>query len=300
MRKALTDDAQGMRRRATERFLGLVAVAALTLVGCGATTPARTTTSSSSPPPTTGPAPSTTPTSAGSTTVRVYFMRTDKLAVATRTVPATSAVATAALRQLLAGPTSAEAAGGLATAIPAGTGLRGIAIAKGVATVDLTAGYASGGGSLSMLSRLAQVTYTLTQFPTITGVVFRLDGSPVTVFGGEGVVLDHPSTRADFESVTPAILVESPTPGSYVSSPLRVRGTANVFEAAFQAELVDHAGRLIGSWPIQATAGTGTRGDFDTELRFTAPAGGATLTLYDLSAKDGSRQDAVSVPVQIR
>ena len=46
-------------------------------------------------------------------------MRSDTLAVATRSVPATGAVATAAVRALLAGPTQAEAAsGGLSTAIP--------------------------------------------------------------------------------------------------------------------------------------------------------------------------------------
>ena len=115
-----------------------------------------------------------------------------------RTVSATPAVARAALSELLAGPAAAEAAAGLTTAIPAGTTLRSVAIAGGTATVDLSRDFESGGGSSSMLTRVAQVVYTVTQFPAVQRVAFRLDGKPVSAIGGEGVVVDPPVTRADF------------------------------------------------------------------------------------------------------
>ena len=233
------------------------------------------------------------------TSFRVYFMRADQLAVAGRTVLVTPALATAAVRALLMGPTPAERSAGLSSAIPPGTTLRGVTISGGTATVDLTGAFSSGGGSLSMTARLAQVTYTLTQFPTVSGVVFRLDGSPVTVFGGEGIVLDHPATRSSFEGVTPAILVESPTPGAATTSPVRVWGTANVFEAAFRLELLDHSGRVVASRSVQASSGSGSRGTFDVTVPFTPADGLATLNVFDLSAKDGSRQDQVSVPLVI-
>ncbi len=111
---------------------------------------------------------------------------------------------TAAVRALLAGPTLDERAAGIATAIPADTRLLGISIARGVATVDLTSEYQSGGGSLSMEVRLGQVVYTLTQFPTVRGVLFELDGAPVNVFSSEGIVLDHPVGRADYRDLRPA------------------------------------------------------------------------------------------------
>lgn len=252
--------------------------------------PARTTTASGGP-GSSVPAPTVS--------LRLYFMRTGKLAVAARSVPASPAVATAAVSSLLAGPTPAEALAGLSTAIPADTVLRGVSIANGAATVDLSSAFSSGGGSLSMLARLAQVTYTLTQFPTVSGVVFRVEGAPATVFGGEGIVLDHPSTRSSFEAVTPAILVEGPTPGIRVTSPLRVWGTANVFEAAFRVELTDRAGRVIGDWPVQATSGSGTRGTFDFSIPLSGTMGAVTVSVFDLSAKDGSRQDVVAIPVQL-
>jgi len=230
---------------------------------------------------------------------RVYFLRGDVLAVAGRTVPSTPAVAGAAMTALLGGPTPPEATAGLRSAIPAGSTLRSVSIKDGTATVDLSREFASGGGSLSMTARLAQVTYTLTQFPTVTGVKFRVDGTPVTVFGGEGVILPEPADRSGFESVTPAILVESPTPGATVTSPLRVWGTANVFEATFRLEVLNSSGSVVAARTVQATSGTGTRGTFDVTVPISAPPGAMTINVFDLSAKDGSRQHIVSVPVEM-
>jgi immunoglobulin-like protein involved in spore germination/sporulation and spore germination protein len=151
-----------------------------------------------------------------------------------------------------------------------------------------------------MVGRLAQVTYTLTQFPTVNQVVFHLDGKPVTVFGGGGILLDHPATRESFESVTPAILVESPGRGWAVQSPLHLTGTANVFEAQFQAEITDASGAVLARQAVHATSGTGTRGTFDTTLSFhtTVNSPGA-LTVFDVSPRDGTRIDVVQVPLQL-
>jgi len=148
------------------------------------------------------------PTSTGTGTVPtsisllVWFARGERLFPAQRTHAATPRVATAALEALLEGPTRRERASGVTTAIPAGTRLLGVSIRNGVATVDLTSEYESGGGSLSMQVRLGQVVYTVTQFPTVKAVLFELDGTPVDVFSGEGIVLDHPVGRSDYKDLT--------------------------------------------------------------------------------------------------
>jgi spore germination protein GerM len=144
--------------------------------------------------------------------VEVWFARRGRLVPALRTHSATPRVATAALGALLAGPTRAERASGLTTAIPAGTRLLGISIHDGVAKVDLTSEYQSGGGSLSMQVRLGQVVYTLTQFPTIRAVRFALDGAPVNVFSSEGIVLDHAVGRGDYKELSSTA---SPPAGSW-------------------------------------------------------------------------------------
>jgi sporulation and spore germination protein/immunoglobulin-like protein involved in spore germination len=289
-----------MRRRARVLIPVLVAVV---LAGCGGST------QQGSPTTSTTRTTSTTPTRSTSTTtppaetidVRAYFLMGEKVAAAHRQVAVTQAVATAAMRELLAGPSAGDRDAGMATAVPAGTRLLGISIAGGTATVDLSGAFESGGGSLSMTARLAQVTFTLTQFPTVGQVVFELDGKPVTVFGGEGIMLDHPATRSSFESLAPAILVEQPGRGWTVESPFHVSGSADVYEAQFELELTDGAGHVLTRQPVHASSGTGTRGTFDTTVSFpTGSAGAATLTVFDLSPKDGTRIDVVTVPLRLR
>jgi spore germination protein GerM len=121
----------------------------------------------------------------------------------------------------LGGPSAAEAAAGLVTSIPSGTWLLGLRIDRGVAYVDLSGSFAFGGGSRSMLTRIAQVVHTLTWFPTVGSVRFLIDGREVDAIGGQGVIVDHPPTRADVEGQAPAILIERPTEGQTVSAPWR-------------------------------------------------------------------------------
>ncbi len=232
--------------------------------------------------------------------VKVYFTRGDKLGVSTRQIPATKAVATAAVRELLKGPNADETSYGLGTTVPDGTKLLGVTVKDKVATVDLSGTFQSGGGSLSMTMRLTQVVYTLTQFKTIDSVRFSLDGKPVSVFGGEGIMLDKPLTRLSYEDVLPAILVESPTPGQTATGAIRVIGNANVFEAVFLAEVRDAGGATLAKKQVKATSGTGTRGTFDTTFTFTTPKTQmGSLVVYELSAKDGTPINVVTIPLKL-
>ena len=110
-------------------------------------------------------------------TFEVWFGYGEWLFVTERTEPSSPRVGTAAVDALLAGPSAAERAAGLGTSIPEGTELLGLSIDGGVATANLSRTFESGGGSLSMFNRLAQLTYTLTQFPSVHGVNLELEGS---------------------------------------------------------------------------------------------------------------------------
>ena len=178
------------------RRLALLAVLAL-LAGCGGDSDDDTASPGGSTPTGTAPAPTTAtdpePEPAQSR-VAVYFIRGEKLGVGARQAEG-EAVARAAVEALLAGPSDEERDAGLTTEIPDGTELLDLAVADGTATVDLSGAFDDGGGSASMQARVAQVVATLTQFPSIERVAFRLDGEPVTAIGGEGVAVDPPLGR---------------------------------------------------------------------------------------------------------
>lgn len=244
-------------------------------------------------------APADTTPAATTARTAVYFLHGAKVSPAPRTVTA-PATATGALRALLAGPSSSERHQGRTTAIPSGTRLRSLVVHDRVATVDLTGRYDDGGGSLSLRARLAQVVFTATRFSGVHKVRFEIDGKPVQRFGSEGVVLNGPVGRADFEDVSPAVLVESPLIGDTVRTPLRVRGTANTFEAVFRLKLTDASKHTAADIQVRATSGTGTRGGFDVTIPYKATRSGpGLLTAYFVSPQDGRPVTVDTVPLTL-
>ena len=173
-------------------------------------------------------------------------------------VPKTTGVARAAMKALLAGSTRSEAGGRTITsAIPAGTKLLGISIKNGVATVDLSREFDSGGGSDIDPYRLGQVVYTLTQFSTVKSVMFQIEGQTVTVFGREGIVLEGPVGREDFLDQLPSMFVDRPAYGAALGNPAAVTGNADVFEATFRIALLDASGKTLVDQQVMATCGAG-------------------------------------------
>jgi germination protein M len=238
-------------------------------------------------------------------TVSVYFLRETRLGKAVGTahreieIPEGKTVAKSAITELLAGPTDEEAEIGLKTAIPEKTKLKSINLVSEtkVATIDLSTDFTNGNPE-TLEAQIAQVVYTLTQFPTIEKVAFQIDGQDVDLIGD--IDLSQPVDRADFEAVTPLIFVESPAPFDKVSVPLRITGTANTFEAVFQADVIDEDGNVLVHETLMATSGTGTRGTFDETLDFTpSESGEITLLVYELSAKDGAVVNDVEIPLMV-
>ena len=232
-------------------------------------------------------------------TYQVWFTRGESLFMVKRTQEATPRIGTAAMESLIAGPNTQEQAAAVGSQIPAGTQLLGLNVDNGVATVDLTSEFESGGGSASMNMRIAQVVYTLTQFPTVKGVLFQLDGQRVDVLGGEGVIVDQPVTRKDYRSLLPGILVTSPQIGEKVGNPVTVSGTANVFEANVTVEIVDASGKVLGRTFTTATCGTGCRGTFSVEVPYEVSSATRALIIVhdDDAAGTGTFPHEVRIPV---
>ena len=265
-------------------------------------TPDPTPTDSAAPTPSPTPeaSPSATPAAVGEKELEVWFTYGDRLFVSRRVVPGTPAVGRAAMEELLARPDDFESNAGVSTAIPPGIRLLDLAIADGVATVDLSSGFGEGSGSTGELLSVAQVVYTLTQFPTVDGVSFEVEGEPLKKTPGHGLLLSGPQTRRDWQDQLPPILVTHPAMGDRVSSPLTVEGTADVFEATVQMRLLDAQGRRLDRAFTTATCGTGCRGDFKHELEFSVDSEQhGVLEVWWDSAEDGSRKDVVQIAVTL-
>lgn len=137
----------------------------------------------------------------GEVPVSIFFTRSEGTAIVLVEVPRTvpggdpRAVLTAALTELLRGPSAEEQAAGLSTAIPAGTTLRGVRLEGGVAHVDFSREVEAGGGSASMLGRMWQVVYTATQLPQASRAQILIDGRRREAMGGEGVIIATPLAR---------------------------------------------------------------------------------------------------------
>lgn len=169
--------------------------------------------STTAPTPTTDTTPTTAPESPEATTsttavpseanITVYFVDETGRAVPVERTTSQTGVARAAVEALIAGPNRSEAAAGLSTLFPADSLLLGIRVEDGTAFVDMSLEFAGGGGSASVLGRLAQLVYTLTEFDSIERVRLLLDGQQVSTFSGEGVDVSRPLTRADFTGAVP-------------------------------------------------------------------------------------------------
>jgi hypothetical protein len=230
--------------------------------------------------------------------LQAWFTRNGKLFVTERAVPATTSVGRAALDRLLAGPSATEYAAGLRSQIPVGTTLLNVRISAGIATADLSSSFGSAAGSAAMPLRIAQVVYTLTQFPTVTGVRFAINGQGVTVVGG--VPVQSPQTRAMYGGYLPAITVQSPVIGTQVTSPVTVSGTADVFEAVVSARILDSAGREIARTFSTASCGTGCRGDYSVTVSYSVPqTDPGTIEVFESSAKNGLPVNVQLIPVTL-
>jgi hypothetical protein len=98
-----------------------------------------------------------------------------------------------------------------------------------------------------------------------------------------------------------AITVDSPAEGETVTVPVKVAGTASVFEATLSVAVRDSEGRVLCEVVTMASEGAPGRGDYEVTMGFPPPEEetSAEVVAYTRSPKDGSIQDTVTVPITL-
>jgi germination protein M len=182
------------------RLVGLCSMAAI-LAGCGGTTaptaslvgsaPASSAPASAARP---APAPSSAKpaASAARVPVQVFFTAGGKLVPEQNQVAAESP-AKEAMQLLIKGPKDPKHF----SEIPKSTQLLDMNIKDGTARASFDRAFFAPGGAAATELRLAQVVYTLTQFPTVTAVQFLQEGQAPPVIG-EGMNVSRPLSRDNF------------------------------------------------------------------------------------------------------
>jgi hypothetical protein len=99
---------------------------------------------------------------------------------------------------------------------------------------------------------------------------------------------------------TSNIRIENPRALSIISSPLKISGTVQVYEASFKVRIVDKSNTVLANEQVMAS--DFNWGAFNKNIAFKAPkaAGKGTVQFYYNSAKDGSEILLGTVPVIIR
>jgi hypothetical protein len=166
---------------------------------------------------------------------------------------------------------------------------------------------------LGVQLRAAQITFTTADLVVDRAPLRFVRGSGTTV----GIGLDDARPWRLFtltnparivvdiggptQSVSDRVAVYQPRPGATVTRDLQLTGAARTFEANVNWRLLDSAGREAAKGTFTGGSGGAVWGTFDTRIAIPASVSGSvTLEVYEASARDGSPQGVVQIPLTVR
>lgn len=224
----------------------------------------------------------------------------------TQAVPAGSPGADIA-KALLAGPLGEDVELGLHTSLPSDARLRSLDVVGSEIIADFSKEFTVGSDPIEAQARLAQVVYTLTQFPTVQSIEILIEGEPEATMGASGVVIKAVLSRADFEfggdyeTFAPTVLIESPRPGQQsAGNGVEVSGSAFTFEAAVYLEALAATGEVMApeTYFMADRIDENMKGTFSVWLDFESDLlGDITLRAFDISAESGEAVGVTEVPI---
>ncbi|NJM64173.1 MAG: hypothetical protein HC851_00170 [Acaryochloris sp. RU_4_1] len=188
-------------------FLGGLISIALVVGGFGCQPNQPTTDNTSTPTTTVSPQPETTPepSTATKSELAVYWLtyKADQLALEPTKIPlgdlqnaSPQEQLSVAFNRLLVGPANTDKT----NAIPQKTKLNSLKLEDDGVHVDLSKDFTTGGGTKSMQARLGQVVYTASSLNPKEAIWISIDGEPLEVLSGDGLIISQPMTRKEFDT----------------------------------------------------------------------------------------------------
>ena len=207
---------------------------------------------------------------------QLWLIRVAHLWPTTRVQPRHPSAPLFLLRALSKGPTAAERAAGLSTAVSPNAVLR-VRIVRGVAIVHLRPGL--GGTPATRRLERAQIVFTLTGLRAVHSVAFAVAGQDIS---GQ--------TRLTLRDALPPVVITSPTAGGVVSPRTTISGITRFPAADVQIRLLDVAGKPIISGDSSSGCSRACLGSFTLPIDQleTPRAGPGTLEVVVHPAGGGS------------
>lgn len=132
-------------------------------------------------------------------TQSIYFFKNGNLAKVSRPFKINLPPLENAIKALLTGPNPNESLQGITTQIPGGTRLLNVKVDAKTAILNFSRQLENyGGGTDRLKGIIQQIVFTATETPGINQAWIWMEGQKELVFGGEGLVLDHPLSRGNF------------------------------------------------------------------------------------------------------
>ncbi|MGH9065854.1 MAG: GerMN domain-containing protein [Acidimicrobiales bacterium] len=134
--------------------------------------------------------------------VYIYLVGTSQHLVQVNRFVAKPVTVDEVVKALLAGPNGTETTNGISSAVSDRAVLRSAKVSYlGVANLDLTLPNQLTGSNQTVA--VAQLVYTATGVPGVTGVTFSVNGKAVQVPDGTGTLVQGPVSRSDYPSLGP-------------------------------------------------------------------------------------------------
>jgi spore germination protein GerM len=169
---------------------------------------------------------------------------------------------------------------------PASAAIGNVTVSGGIATVDLGSATVNAYDPDGNRAAIAQLVWTATAVPGVTGVRLLFDGRPRTTVWKSKQLVGGTLKRASAVNTLAPVWIIDPQAGATSGTLVTFHLAGIVFEGTIQLRVRDHTGKVVSTKVVQLTVGSPAQGTATVKL--TLAPGSYTAEAYYVSLKDSS------------